>query len=185
MPSPSTARIHAALEPARARMLARDDAILRAQIAVTETPAPTGEEEQRGGSIAQRFRELGLGDVHADAAGNVIGWRGTDRKTAPIVVCAHLDTVFPVGTALRVQCDGTRLVGPGIGDNGRGLAAMLALAAEIDGDRVQSARPIQFVATTGEEGAGDLRGAKHLFGSGRTPAAVIALDGAGDERIVN
>ena len=185
MPSLPTARIHAALEPARARMLTRDDAIIGAQIAVTEIPAPTGDEGTRGGWIAQRFTELGLADVHADAAGNIIGWRGGDRKAAPVVVCAHLDTVFPADTELRVQRDGTRLIGPGIGDNGRGLAAMLALATEIDGIRVQPARPIQFVATTGEEGAGDLRGAKHLFSSGPAPAAVIALDGAGDERIVN
>jgi acetylornithine deacetylase/succinyl-diaminopimelate desuccinylase-like protein len=185
MPSPSTATIHAALEPARARLLARDDAILCTQVAVTEIPAPTGDEGQRGEWIARRFTSLGLSGVRADAAGNIIGWRGTDRSLAPVVVCAHLDTVFPGDTALRVQRDGKRLVGPGIGDNGRGLAAMLALAEEMDGVRVAPARPIQFVATTGEEGAGDLRGVKHLFSTGAAPSAVIALDGAGDERIVS
>ena len=185
MPSPSTTRIHEELEPARARLLARDDVILSAQVAVTEIPAPTGDEGRRGRWIAQRFARLGLRDVHCDAAGNVIGWRGGESSVAPVVVCAHLDTVFPVDIALRVRRDGRRFVGPGIGDNGRGLAAMLALAEEVDGVRVTPMRPIQFVATTGEEGAGDLRGVKHLFSTGRPPAAVIALDGAGDERVVN
>jgi acetylornithine deacetylase/succinyl-diaminopimelate desuccinylase-like protein len=185
MPSVPAASIHASLEPSRARLLAYDDAIISAQVAVTEIPAPTGEEGQRGRWIAQRFVQLGLSDVHSDAAGNVIGWRAGARPTAPVTVCAHLDTVFPVDTSLRVRRDGSRLIGPGIGDNGRGLAVMLALAGEIDGTRLRPPRPIQFVATTGEEGAGDLRGVKHLFSAGAAPAAVIALDGAGDDRVVN
>src|SRR5687768_4529695 len=119
MPSPSTARVHAMLEPARARLLARDPAILRAQVAVTEIPAPTGDEARRGRWIAERFERLGLGDVHADAAGNVIGWRRGESDDAPVIVCAHLDTVFPGDIPLTVQRDGRRLVGPGIGDNGR------------------------------------------------------------------
>lgn len=151
---------------------------------VSEIAAPTGDESRRGEWIARRFAALGLRDVHRDAAGNVVGWRGQESDIAPVVVCAHLDTVFPSDTALRVRADGPRLIGPGIGDNGRGLAAMLALAEEIDGRNVRTARPIQFVATTGEEGVGDLRGMKHLF-AGATASAVIALDGAGDERIVH
>jgi tripeptide aminopeptidase len=102
-----------------------------------------------------------------------------------VAVCAHLDTVFPRGTAVRVRQDGELLLGPGIGDNGRGLAAMLALAEEIDGVRLKTDRPIDFVATTGEEGTGDLRGAKAFFRSREDVAAAIALDGAGDERIVH
>jgi acetylornithine deacetylase/succinyl-diaminopimelate desuccinylase-like protein len=116
----------------------------------------------------------------------VIGRRPGADAAAPVAVCAHLDTVFPLDTALRVREDRGRLVGPGIGDNGRGLAALLALAEEIDGHRVRTRRPVDFVATVGEEGLGDLRGIKHLFAAAAPwPAAVVALDGAGDERIVN
>jgi acetylornithine deacetylase/succinyl-diaminopimelate desuccinylase-like protein len=101
-------------------------------------------------------------------------------------VCAHLDTVFARDVQLTFRHDGNRVIGPGIGDNGRGLAAMLAIAEEIDGHVIRTRRPIVFAATTGEEGAGDLRGAKHLFSSlADEPAAAIALDGAGDERIVH
>src|SRR6185437_5640807 len=104
----------------------------------------------------------------------------------PVVICAHLDTVFPRDTARSIRRDGERLVGPGTNDNGRGLAVMLALAAEIDGVRLRSRNPVELVATTGEEGLGDLRGAKHYFADrGRDAHAMVALDGAGDERIIH
>jgi acetylornithine deacetylase/succinyl-diaminopimelate desuccinylase-like protein len=136
--------------------------------------------------VADRFARCQLTQVRIDAAGNAIGRRPGGDGSAPVVVCAHLDTVFPIEPARLVREDRGRLVGPGIGDNGRGLAAMLALAEAIDGQRVRTRRPVEFVATVGEEGLGDLRGIKHLFGAGQPwPAAVVALDGAGDERIVH
>jgi tripeptide aminopeptidase len=181
----TTAETHALLSDAHRRMTARDAAIVRAQVAVSEIAAPTGEEERRAAWIARRFLALGLSDIRSDAAGNVIGRRCGVRPGPAVAVCAHLDTVFPRGTAVRVRHDGELLLGPGIGDNGRGLAAMLALAEEIDGVRLKTDRPIDFVATTGEEGTGDLRGAKAFFRSHEDVAAAIALDGAGDERIVH
>jgi tripeptide aminopeptidase len=184
-----TARIHEALGEARARLAARDAEIVRAQVAVSQIAAPTGEESRRAAWVARQFATLGLQRVRVDAAGNVIGRRpGAPHcdPDAPVVLCAHLDTVFPADTALEVRQDGTRLVGPGIGDNGRGLAAMLALAQALDGRRLRTMRPVEFVATTGEEGIGDLRGAKHYFATAGTGAAsAIALDGAGDERVVH
>lgn len=168
----------------RERLAGRDGAILATQVAVTQIPAPTGAEGKRAEWISRRFTALGLSRVRIDESGNVIARRG-ESTLAPVVVCAHLDTVFPSGTDLRVRHEGTRIYAPGIGDNGRGLAAMLALAEEIDGRMVATRRPIDFVATTGEEGLGDLRGAKGYFSRGERPAAVVALDGAGDERIVH
>jgi len=181
-----TVSTHRSLTPAHARLAAHDDAIVRTQITVAQIAAPTGEEQERGGWIARRFRDCGLSDVHTDDAGNVIGRREGNPDIAPVVICAHLDTVFPRDTDLSIRRDGVRLVGPGINDNGRGLAVMLALAAEIDGVRLRAQHPIEFVATTGEEGLGDLRGAKHYFaGRGRDAHAMVALDGAGDERIIH
>jgi tripeptide aminopeptidase len=178
--------MHTALADAHARLAARDAGTLRTQIAVSEIAAPTGDESRRGAWVARRFEALGLRDVRTDVAGNVIGRRPGRDIARAVAVCAHLDTVFPRATALRVRRDGPRLSGPGIGDNGRGIAAMLALAEEIDGLRIRTRAPIDFVATTGEEGVGDLRGAKAFFGAaaGRISAA-IALDGAGDERVVH
>ena len=182
----ATTRTHQALDAARERLAARDSSIVAMQVALSEIAAPTGEEGARGAWVARHLATLGLAYVRTDAVGNVIARRPGSGAGAPVVVCAHLDTVFPRGTALRVRRERRRLVGPGIGDNGRGLAAMLALAEEIDGARVRTRRPVDFVATVGEEGLGDLRGAKHLFTTGHdAPAAVVALDGAGDERIVH
>jgi acetylornithine deacetylase/succinyl-diaminopimelate desuccinylase-like protein len=179
-------RVHASLAPARARLTAHDSAVLDAQIAVSEIPAPTGHEGERARWIADRFRALGLQAVRVDDAGNVIGRRVGSTAAPAVVVCAHMDTVFPADVAVRVRRDGDHLVGPGICDNGRGLAGMLALASAIDGVRLRTRSPIDFVATTGEEGLGNLRGARAFFErEGRSAAAVVALDGAGDERIVH
>ena len=156
--------------------------IVETQVAVTRVAAPTGHEERRAAWIAERFEEIGL-RARIDGAGNVVARAG--RSTSPVVVCAHLDTVLPEsGSPVEVRRDGSRIVAPGICDNGRGLAVMLAIA------RVMRRCPpfdraVEFVATTGEEGAGDLRGAKHYFAGAERPFAVVALDGAGDDRIVN
>lgn len=185
MHSPLRALWHTdALSNARRQLALRDEATVRTQIAVSEIAAPTGEEHARGMWMAERFRQLGLCDVRMDDAGNVIGSRAGTTEGPPVVVCAHLDTVFPRGTKVSVRRTGARLSGPGIGDNGRGLAAMLALAEVIDGRRLRTVSSVEFIATTGEEGAGNLRGAKRAFADVPVKAA-IALDGAGDERIVN
>lgn len=174
------------LRSARAALAADDEAVLRDQIALSSIPAPTGAESARGACVADRFRALRLHDVHVDDVGNVIGTRAGLEDDAPVVVCAHLDTVFPASADVSVRRDGLRLAGPGIVDNARGLAGMLALARRIDGVAIRTRRPIVFVATVGEEGGGDLRGTKHLFAAfERPPACCIALDGAGDDRIVH
>ncbi|HEX9484551.1 MAG TPA: M20/M25/M40 family metallo-hydrolase [Gemmatimonadaceae bacterium] len=178
------ARLFERLAPARRRLAARDDRLIAAQIALCEIPAPTGGETARGACVARLFSELAL-DVRTDEVGNVVGVREGDEDVEPVVVCAHLDTIFPDGTAITVERDGRQLSGPGIVDNSRGLAAMLAVAESIDGHSLRTRRPIVFAATVGEEGSGDLRGVRHLFESfDRAPASCIALDGAGDERIV-
>jgi tripeptide aminopeptidase len=180
------ATTHRALAPSHARLAAHDAAIIRSQIAIAQIAAPTGEERERGDWVARRFQDCGLAEIHTDSAGNVIGRRAGARDLPPVSICAHLDTVFPRGTDLSIRRDGDRLIGPGINDNGRGLAVMLALAGEIDGVRLRCRHPIEFVATTGEEGVGDLRGAKHYFATrGSEAHAVVALDGAGDERIIH
>ncbi|MEO8335328.1 MAG: M20/M25/M40 family metallo-hydrolase [bacterium] len=185
MLSGESSSLFSRLAPARARLAANDDRLLDTQIALSEIPSPTGAEMARGASVAERFRALHLGDVRIDGVGNVLGVRQGETDERPVVICAHLDTIFPEGTPVGVSRDGRQLCGPGIVDNSRGLAAMLALAEAIDGRRLRTRRSIMFAATVGEEGAGDLRGVKHLFASlTLPPSACIALDGAGDDRIV-
>lgn len=171
---------------ARAALAAGGERILRDQMRISEIASPTGAEGERAAFVARRFEECGLHCVEIDSVGNVIGTRRGTERLPPVIVCAHLDTVFPAGTPVHVRRDGAQLAGPGIVDNARGLAAMLALAEAIDGEALRTRRPIVFAATVGEEGAGDLRGAKHLFARFQeTPACCIAIDGAGDDRIVH
>ena len=177
--------VFARLATARTRLAASDEQVLRTQIALSEIPAPTGAEQLRGASVEERFRALGLSDIRTDDVGNVLGMRAGAAHVSPVMMCAHLDTIFPDGTPVGVHRDGAHLNGPGIVDNSRGLAVMLALAGAIDGHHLRTRRPIVFAATVGEEGAGDLRGMKHLFNRlDEPPAACIALDGAGDDRVV-
>jgi acetylornithine deacetylase/succinyl-diaminopimelate desuccinylase-like protein len=175
------------VQEARERLHADSPVVVETQVRICEIASPTGEEDARGGWLLDQFRALSLSELRRDEAGNVIGIRpGSDPDEAPVVLCAHLDTVFPAGTSVRVRRVGSRLLGPGIGDNGRGLAALVALARVIDGTLLRTRAPVVFVGTTGEEGAGDLRGAKHLFSNGLGDArAAVILDGAGDDRIVH
>jgi tripeptide aminopeptidase len=182
----ATATVDTFRELSRERQwLASVDAdVLDLQIAVSRIPAPTGAERERALWVAGRLHDVGL-TTCIDDEGNVIARAAGAYSAAPIVVCAHLDTVFPLGTDLSARREGARTVGPGICDNGRGLAVMLVLARVIQTLRSGFSRPVEFVATTGEEGHGDLRGARHYFRRAEPAFAVVAVDGAGDERIVN
>jgi tripeptide aminopeptidase len=173
-----------ALERERAEIVATDEGTLSAQIDVSRIPAPTGGESARARWVAERMGGAGIA-TRIDDAGNMIAHFEGGAAGAPVVVCAHLDTVFPVGTPLDIRRNGGRITGPGICDNGRGLAAMFAVARVIRGRAASFARPVEFVGTTGEEGAGDLRGARHYLAASPPPFAFIALDNTGDERIVN
>ncbi len=173
-----------AVAPSRLRLQSADDAVVAEQAAIAAIPAPTGSESKRAAFVASRLAAAGLHRVGIDDAGNAVGIRRGAADDWPVVVCAHLDTVFESRSPITVTRRGPRLCAPGIGDNARGLATMLALADEFAA-HLRPAHSIVFAATTGEEGAGDLRGARHLFDTlGRGARAAIAIDGAGDERIV-
>ncbi len=183
------------LQPLHTALARCDEATLGTQIRLAQLAAPTGGEAGRAALVADAFRLRGFASVRSDRAGNVIARRPSHLNNAsPIVCMAHLDTVFAVGTPLILRRDGARVTCPGIGDNARGLGGMLALADALgvpglDGDATPLARPIEFVATVGEEGLGNLKGARAYFDdlatNGVAPYAVIALDGPGDERIVH
>ena len=133
------------------------------QVHVCEIPAPPFKEEVRGRELARLFGELGLKDVRTDKAGNVIGVRPGKAAHPNLVFSAHLDTVFPEGTDVKVKREGTVLKAPGIGDDCRGLAVMLAVIRALNEGKVETPGTITFVADVGEEGLGDLRGMKSLF----------------------
>jgi acetylornithine deacetylase/succinyl-diaminopimelate desuccinylase-like protein len=138
--------------------------MIEEQIRVCQIAAPPFHEEVRGRELERLFQRDGLNDVRIDKAGNVIGVRPGRSAHPNLVFAAHLDTVFPEGTDVKVTREGTVLKGPGIGDDCRGLAVLLGMIAALDEAHVETPGAITFVADVGEEGLGDLRGMKELFG---------------------
>jgi acetylornithine deacetylase/succinyl-diaminopimelate desuccinylase-like protein len=173
------------LTPVFRRIQNADERVIEDQIAIARVAAPTGEETARAEWMVRRLRTAGLRNVEIDAAGNVVAWQRWHTAASPLVLCAHLDTVFESREPVHVRREGARLHAPGISDNARGLAALAALADLVGSGSLAVSRPILFAATTGEEGHGDLRGCRYLFDTIAAGAsAAIALDGPGDERIV-
>ena len=151
------------------------------QIRICEIPAPPFKEEARGQELERLFKQLELENVHIDKAGNVIGTRAGAAAHPNLVFAAHLDTVFPEGTDVKVKREGTLLKGPGIGDDCRGLVVMLGVIRALKEGSVKTPGTITFVADTGEEGLGDLRGTKNLFNDSLKGQIdkFISVDGTG------
>lgn len=169
--------VKAALEAARA-----DEArTLAEQVEICEVEAPPFKEAKRGELYARKFRELGLQNVRVDKAGNVLGERPGTTRRPHLVLAAHLDTVFPEGTNVKTTQEGTLLKGPGIGDDCRGLAVVLAVVRALKAGNVQTPGTITFVGNVGEEGLGDLRGVKYLFNEGLKGQIdrFVSIDGTG------
>jgi len=160
---------------------ANESDTLETQIRLAEIPAPPFKEMARGAEVRRLFQQLGLERVRVDQAGNVVGERPGASPRPHVVIAAHLDTVFPEDTPVKVRREGTRLFGPGIGDNSRGLAVLLGVVRALNQARVQTPGSMTFVADVGEEGLGDLRGMKALFGDTlKVPVdRFVTIDGTG------
>lgn len=132
-----------AYKSATARLDQEHDRIVSEIITLTEIPAPPFKEAKRAAAYAEMLRAAGLQDVEIDAEGNAMGlWRGTGAAGRPlIVIAAHLDTVFPEETNVKVRREGTRLLAPGIGDDTRSLAVLLAYARAMKAAGVRTDRP--------------------------------------------
>ena len=153
------------------------------QTTLTEIPAPSFQEEKRSAAVKAVFAAEGL-PVQTDKLGNVVAeLRGANDKEC-ILIAAHLDTVFPADTDVKVQREGDRLLAPGISDNGTGLAALVAIARAFQAAKLKPQRTILFAANVGEEGEGNLRGMRALIDAYRTKLrAVIVLDGSGTDHV--
>jgi tripeptide aminopeptidase len=136
-------------------------------ITLTEIPAPPFQEEARGRAYLEMMRAHGFEEVEMDAAGNVTGLRRGTGNGPLVAVAAHLDTVFPAGTDVRVRREGTKLFASGVGDDTRSLAVLLAFVRALDAAGIRTRHDLLFVGDVGEEGLGDLRGIRHLFTEGR------------------
>lgn len=160
-------------------------------VTLTEIPAPPFKEAARGKAYMEMLRAHGLADVEMDAEGNVMGVRpgtATKGKGPFVVIAAHQDTVFPEGTDVKVRREGTKLMAPGIGDDTRSLATLLAYVRALDAARIKTRSDILFVGNVGEEGAGDLRGTRYLFNKGKYKGRITAffsMDGSDPTRVVD
>jgi tripeptide aminopeptidase len=137
--------------------------LIEDQIRLCEVEAPPFREARRAQMYAQMLREAGLKNVRIDSEGNVIAERPGQQARPNVVLSAHLDTVFPTGTVVKVRRDGAVLHGPGIGEDCRGLVDVLGVARLLNKSGLTTPGTITFVGTVGEEGLGDLRGVKRLF----------------------
>jgi tripeptide aminopeptidase len=176
----------AAYDTARRVIRDTDARTIADMCTLTRIPSPSHHEAERARWFAGQLGELGL-DPISDEVGNVIAVTPAAEPAAPhVALVAHLDTVFAAGTPLDITQHGARLAGPGISDNARGLAGVLALGRALRAADWPTRRPIALVGSVGEEGAGDLKGVKHYVARNRERiAAFIALDGAGAARIIN
>lgn len=155
-------------------------------VRLTEIPAPPFMEDERARAYAALLREAGADSVKMDEVGNVIAFRSGTEGTRTVVLGAHLDTVFPEGTDVTVRFRGDTLFAPGVGDDTRGLVAVLTVLRAMEDAAVRTKANLIFLGSVGEEGLGDLRGVKHFFGEGgHRVDAFIEIDGGGMAGIVS
>ncbi len=151
------------------------------QVSICEIGAPPFKEARRAEEYRKRLGALGLPNVRIDAEGNVIAERPGTGDGPTVLISGHLDTVFPEGTDVRVTRQGTRFAGPGIADDCRGLAVVLAVARAMHDAQLMTRGTVIFVGTVGEEGPGNLRGVRHLFTEELKDGVdhFISIDGSG------
>src|SRR6201993_3757221 len=165
---------------------ANEPQLLQWQMEMARIAAPPFGESARGAWLAERFREVGLDDVRIDDVGNVFGTH-PGFGSRYVSLSAHIDTVFPANTPLNIRNQGSRIYGPGVSDNGAGVAALLGIARLLRSVRIRHALPFVFIGNVGEEGEGDLRGMRHIFSTPRWKDSIaysLVLDGAGADTIV-
>lgn len=173
------ARVKKALE----RIEADDALTLREQVEIAEIPAPPFKETARAQDYLRRFQDLGLKDATIDAEGNVVGLRKGTKGRPLLVVSAHLDTVFPEGTDVKVTEREGRLYGRGLADDSRGLASILAILRAMETSGIRTVGDVLFVGTVGEEGLGNLRGVKALFRDRPHIDGFISIDSIGSAEV--
>ncbi len=176
-----------AFKTAVATLTAEHDRMVQDIITLTEIESPPFNENVRAKAWMEMARAHGLTDLEMDEEGNIAGMRRGAGNGKLVCVAAHLDTVFPGGTNVKVRREGTKLFAPGVGDDTRSLSVILAWLRALDAAGITTRDDILFVADVGEEGLGDLRGMRHLFQKGQYKdriSAFITVDSPDMDRIV-
>ena len=158
----------------------------RWQMELSRIPAPPFGEGARADWVSEQFRALGIKEVSKDRMENVVAFR-KGRQESILSISAHIDTVFPENTPLNIRRQGNKLYGPGISDNAAGVTALLALAAAVENFNLPHELSLLFIGNVGEEGEGDLRGMRYIFGESQWKDSILTslvIDGAGMDTIV-
>jgi len=177
---------HPAVQSALEHIEATDDQTMADLRTLTQIPAPPFMEEERGRAFLGMLRETGVDSAWVDEVGNVIGLRRGTGSGAVLALAGHLDTVFPPETDVTIRERGDTLFAPGIADDTRGLATILAVLRAMNEGNVRIEGDILFIGNVGEEGLGDLRGMKHLFREGGPRIDYfVSVDGTGASGITH
>lgn len=164
-------------------ILEREPDYIQEQFRLTEIPAPPFKEEKRAAYYLEQMRLRGLEDAYIDSEGNAVGIRRGSGNGPTFLISAHLDTVFPEGVDTTVELRGGRYYAPGIGDDTRGLAALLSVIDALNTNNIETVGDIIFAGNVGEEGRGDLRGIKALFRDFPEIDGFVSIDGVRLRRI--
>lgn len=156
---------------------------MQEQVDLCEISAPTFQEEKRADELVKRMKQYGLTDVCKDGIGNVLGRRKGKTGAKTIAIGAHMDSVFPAETDVKVRREGNVYWAPGIGDNCSGLRALLQVLRALNEANIETDEDILFVGTVGEEGNGDIRGSKFLCANTKLDA-FIAVDSTDVGRVL-
>ncbi len=164
-----------------------DEETIKNMITLNEIPAPPFKETRRAKKYVEMFAEIGVDSVWIDAVGNVLALRKGKNNDTTVVLDAHIDTVFPEETDVKVKIEGNTYTAPGIGDNTRAMAMLLTVLKAMNIAKIKTKADIVFVGSVGEEGLGDLRGVKHLFSEASDIKidSWISIDGGSKGRIIN
>jgi tripeptide aminopeptidase len=177
---------HPAVQSALEHIEETDDQTMADLMALTQIPAPPFMEGERGRAFLDMMREIGVDSAWVDDVGNVIGVRRGSGSGQVLAIAGHLDTVFPPETDVSIRASGDTLFAPGIADDTRGLATVLAVLRAMNDGNVQTEADVLFIGNVGEEGIGDLRGVKHLFREGGPRIDhFISVDGTGSTGITH
>jgi acetylornithine deacetylase/succinyl-diaminopimelate desuccinylase-like protein len=171
---------------ALARLPRYEDWITDRHAEICAIPAPSFEEQPRANHMKRLFERLKLKHARLDAESNAVA-ELPGAGPGVVAITAHLDTVFPRNTLIEIRREKGRLYGPGVADNGTGLAALAALARVLGESKIRTRDTLLFVANVGEEGVGNLRGMKHLLADAalrERVRAILVVDGPGHEHVV-
>jgi tripeptide aminopeptidase len=168
------------IEAARAAAEAVTPDVLELTALISAVPSPTGEETAKSLLVERLFATAGLAterDAIGDVVGVIPGRQSSRIGTSKLVVAAHIDTVFPIGTPLEIKRTSGRLTGPGVGDNSVAVAAAIKLADLLRIAGEVPAVDLLLTGNVGEEGLGNLRGIREVLTSRSDIGAVVALEG--------